>query len=638
MIHWLQGWGFLALVSIPVIILLYSLRPKRRDVLVSSNRLWREALGERQRGIGFFRLLRSLSLLLLLLAALVLSLALIEPQWLTSVGESGDQVVILDTSASMKSRLPGAGAALSPVLAETRFDIAVQQVGRLIDDLPRGRRMLLMTSGERPRLLATFSAEDDALRQSLRTAVATDEAGRPRSAWALARALLQDRDEGGDILFVTDGAFDASPGTDIRVLNVLDEAEKLPARNVAITQFDVREVVGAADRFEVMVSVQSYLEQPVQVPLTVTLERRRLASELVELGPGAREQVHLVLDRQPRGRASAAIEFDDDLETDNVARAVVNAAPPARVLLVSAGNPYLVAAFEAMHGTVLSRSDTLSEGELERAARAHDLVVLDGQHLDRLPAGRYLLVNTTVSGLPFMSDSPRWTIDPRVDRVEPSPLTEGLDFSGLRVNRALEVVPPPGSTGTVPLLWSEDRVLALAFLDHRRRLIHLGFDLAQSNFPAQAAFPLLVRAGFDWLVPRRAATGRTWLPAGATYDIHGLRAGAEVLMRLPSAEALVLSAEGPRLRFEDTSQAGFYRYTVNGVAQHFAINGIDRRESDIRPRAMDASSVDGADASASPPVADIDAAQAARALWPYLLLAGLMLLSLEWLVYLRVRG
>ena len=639
MIHWLQSWGFLALVSLPIIVLLYSLRPKRRDLRVSSNRLWREALGERQRGLGFYRLLRNVSLLLLLLAALALSLALIEPQWLTAVRESGDQVVILDTSASMKAKASGVGSRLGAALGETRFEAAVRRVEQLIDDLAQDQRMLLMTSGERPRLIAAFSNDRDGLRRSLRDVSATDEAGRPQSAWGLARALLADREHAGDgdILFITDGAFEGGPDADVRVLNVLGEEGAATARNVAITQFDIREVVGFADRFEIMVSLRSYLDEPVQVPLTITMERRRLARRDIELAPGAREQVHLAFDLRPRGRVTATIEVDDDLETDNLARAVINAAPPARVLLVSPGNPYLEAVFEAMPGAVSSKSESISPDELPRAARAHDLVVLDGQSFDALPPGRYLLVNSTAGDLPFLAGPPRWLIDPRVDRVESGPLTAGLDFSGLRINRARQVVLPPDAAGTVPLLSSEGSRLVLAYLDDRRRLIYLGFDLAQSNFPAQAAFPLLVRAGFDWLVPRRAEARRTWLPAGTRYHLRGLPDGAEVLMRLPSTEALVLRAKGSSMRFEDTAQAGYYRYSVNGVAQHFAVNGIDRHESDIRPRAPVAPPVDGPNPSSDVLDADTDAAHAARALWPYLLLAGLLLLSLEWMVHIRVR-
>jgi hypothetical protein len=82
-IQFAYPWSLLALLALPLIIILYSLRPKRRTLLLSTTLLWREALHERQRGLGLQKLLRDLSLILLLLFVLVLALGLAGPQWLT---------------------------------------------------------------------------------------------------------------------------------------------------------------------------------------------------------------------------------------------------------------------------------------------------------------------------------------------------------------------------------------------------------------------------------------------------------------------------------------------------------------------------------------------------------------------------
>ena len=83
MIELLSPWGLLAAVSIPVLVALHSLRPRRTDATVSPSYLWREALRARQRGLGLQRLLRDLGLVLLIAAAAALSLALAQPVWFT---------------------------------------------------------------------------------------------------------------------------------------------------------------------------------------------------------------------------------------------------------------------------------------------------------------------------------------------------------------------------------------------------------------------------------------------------------------------------------------------------------------------------------------------------------------------------
>ena len=106
MMQFAQPLGLLALISIPVIVLLHLLRPRRRTITVSSTALWAEALRERQRGLGLQKLFRNLSLVLLVLAALIASLALAEPRWLTESTEYHDIVIVVDTSASMRARAP----------------------------------------------------------------------------------------------------------------------------------------------------------------------------------------------------------------------------------------------------------------------------------------------------------------------------------------------------------------------------------------------------------------------------------------------------------------------------------------------------------------------------------------------------
>ena len=97
-------------------------------MVLSTTALWQAALRDRESAHGFRRLLRNLSLLLLLATALTLGLALGGPQWLTRASEDADTVLVLDVSASMKTR-SGIGT--------TRFDQALAEANGIVDGLPR---------------------------------------------------------------------------------------------------------------------------------------------------------------------------------------------------------------------------------------------------------------------------------------------------------------------------------------------------------------------------------------------------------------------------------------------------------------------------------------------------------------------
>ena len=252
--------ALLALLALPAIVVLYLLRPRPRRVVLSTTTLWQEALRDRERGLGLRRLLRDLSLLLLLATALALGLALAGLEWLTDTSESADTVVVLDVSASMKTR-SGAGT--------TRFDQALAEAAGIVEGLPRDGRMLVMTSGRKALLKTSFEADRDVLRRALAQLRPGDEVGRPREALALALSLLPSREQ-GRIYFLTDGAFEAGvdPGSPQVVFRVVGR----PARNVAITRFDFRQELASDDRFQVLMTVRNFTDAPVAVPASVSLD------------------------------------------------------------------------------------------------------------------------------------------------------------------------------------------------------------------------------------------------------------------------------------------------------------------------------------------------------------------------------
>jgi hypothetical protein len=107
--------ALISLLAIPLLLLLYLLRPRRRRVVLSTIALWQAALRDREGAQGLRKLPRTLSLLLLLATVLLLGFALAGPQWLTRSDEGTDTVLVLDVSASMRAcvgcrRLLGSGA------------------------------------------------------------------------------------------------------------------------------------------------------------------------------------------------------------------------------------------------------------------------------------------------------------------------------------------------------------------------------------------------------------------------------------------------------------------------------------------------------------------------------------------------
>jgi hypothetical protein len=604
--------ALLSLLALPLIVALHLLRPRRRRVVLSSTALWQAALKDREHGLGLRRLLGDLSLTLLLAAAAALGLALAGPQWLTHSSDRGDIVLVLDVSASMKTRA-GAGT--------TRFEQALAEAGAIVDGMPREGRLLLMTSGRRAVLRTGFESDRDALRRALAALRPTDEAGRPRAALALALSLLRHRDR-GRIIFVTDGAFDpdvdpGSPQIGFRIVGGR-------ARNVAITRFDLRQELKDENRFQALMTLRNYTDAPVVVPASVSLESRSLSRDSLEIGARGERTVVLPFSGRARGRAIARIDVDDDLAADNQAYAVVDAERPLRVLLFTPGNFYLESVLAALPGVRLQRSQWPPVEDLAQVARLYDVVVFDGVAAPRLPPGNFLLVNSVAPGLPF-SEAGR-VARPAIRGRGSSALMRDVDLAAVRIERARRVVIARPAPGLQRLFWSAETALALALLDDDVKLVYLGFDLHQSNFPLQGAFPVFFSQCLEWLGPRGDGLAPTQIAAGTTHAIEVPRGETEVDVQSPSGAAGTLAVRGGSLRIDATAEAGFYGYTAGGLTRHFAVSLADARESDINTRWLPVSPR----AAARPTQGG---AQALTPLWPHLLALALVLLALEWAVW-----
>src|SRR5512146_1689716 len=91
---------YAAAVAVPLLLVLYFLKLRRREVPVSSTLLWKRAVQDLQVNAPFQRLRRNLLLFLQMLILLALLLALARPVMNYSPGAGKLAVILIDRSAS----------------------------------------------------------------------------------------------------------------------------------------------------------------------------------------------------------------------------------------------------------------------------------------------------------------------------------------------------------------------------------------------------------------------------------------------------------------------------------------------------------------------------------------------------------
>src|SRR5262245_28896890 len=100
---WLQPWAAWFLAGLPLIVLLYLLKVRRRPATVSTLIFWQRVLEEHRRRALFQKLRHVLSLLLHLLIFALIVAALARPTFDRLVQNGSSTVIILDVRARMQA-------------------------------------------------------------------------------------------------------------------------------------------------------------------------------------------------------------------------------------------------------------------------------------------------------------------------------------------------------------------------------------------------------------------------------------------------------------------------------------------------------------------------------------------------------
>lgn len=626
--------------------LLYILKLRRRRVEVPFAPLWARLVEERSSTALFRRLKRLFSLLIQLTILALIVLAMGDPRFSSGAGcgfEPPDApperhtLLLLDTSASMATFERG----------RTRAERAAARAHTLIDELgdnPAHRLMLAAIDTDlRPLTLwtadrkAAHAAVDAWLAQGPRDA-ATDLP----HALDLADAILRGRPN-PEVVLLSDTAFPPPPPRPASPPLAVETVGE-PGDNVGIEALNVRPHLDDSLSYSLFYAVRNTADHPLKATLYLYANESGISpADFISDEHPDRIVASVALALPARGvlrdvmgdlkfegsRLAARVAIDpaedtaDPFPRDDVAFALVPERRRLRVQLVGQGNLFIQATLlvrENVDFEVISPADY-------RGPDGYDVTIVDRADVDISKPGRYFLID------PAPSDTFRITgatPEPTVARVDRDhPLARGLVLTDLGIASATRYerhktdrVVASTADGT-PLLFTRVEP------DTQRTFVVLPFDLNQSLFPVNYAFPLLVVNALNWfspqpdgLIPTHRAGQPLSLPAtlpeGEITTVGPPEAGPIDARRL--ADRITLRAD----------RIGIYELTTPDAKSPLlvAINLMDPDESDISPR--------GDYAAWTPPPPWTPAAPPwPGTVWRALLLIALGVSVVEWLTWHR---
>ena len=370
------------LLAIPII-LLYMLRLRRREIVVSSTFLWQQVMQDSEANTPWQRLRRNLLLLLQLLILAMLVIALARPFFSVPAVGSGQIVLLLDASASMNA---------TDVNGQSRFEAAKAEALNVINAMSVTDSMTIVRVADVPEVIAPATSD----RLTLSAAVTAAQPSNASADWP------------GALTLAVGGALDAS---DFNVVIISDGGLGDPAllpeipgevsyvtvgqssENIAISALATRSLAGQAP--QLFTQITNYGPRDAQIVYSLTVDGELFVSDFYTVP--AQDNIALTSEKLPEGfklieaglTVPTSSTIPDYLAEDNRAWAVNSGAVTRQALLMSPGNLFVeqvLRSLPAVEGF---------KGDLDRGIprQPFDLYIFDGWLPDALPEGDILFIN-----------------------------------------------------------------------------------------------------------------------------------------------------------------------------------------------------------------------------------------------------
>ncbi len=677
----LQPWVLItaAAITVPLLLLLYFLKLRRREQTISSTLLWKRAVQDLQVNAPFQRLRKNLLLFLQLLVLLACAVALARPVVQSTISNEKSVVILIDRSGSMNTREG----------EQTRLEIAKDQAVRLVRTLNRtgsswfsfsgpqdATRAMVIAFADRATIVSPFTTNTSDLIPLIEAIEPTDGPTHLREALELAEAYsMITRVEmrpnvdapASRLVVMTDGNIADLDQIVLRSGSIEQIRIGQQRDNAGITAMRLQRNYERPEELSVFLQVQNFGPEAVTSDLSLYVGAGPAAMSLssvqtVELGPArarsrpdaagaegeeaagaavpspaeeneSRDAVSLTfeLTMPTSGLVEARLARGDALEFDNRAFAVVPAPRRLQVLLVSAGNFFLESALvgqpiEKLTYWTPQQYESKPAAELEVNGQClFDVVIFDKHDTARLPAGNYLFigcvpkVENVERGEELANHAVMWWDETHalLRNVAMEPIIAARGFE-LRLPQTAEKI-AEGPRGPLLARYSRDG----------RQFLILTFAVEDTNWFLQSGFPIFAYNALRYLGSGGTIEEQASLAPGSSVRIPAPANVSSVRVVDPAGRTSeVPVGEDGVARFAGTNRAGVYQVQPGVEGRDLvAVNLEDPHESRITPTSMTVGGVN---------VAQGEAIRTSTPeVWRWFVGAALLILMIEWYIYNR---
>lgn len=646
-----------ASIAIPLLLLLYFLKLRRVEHTISSTLLWKKAVQDLQVNAPFQKLRKNLLLLLqfLLLAAVLFAIA--GPVMNFVRQPERNVVLLIDQSASMQTIEDG---------VRSRMDLAKEAASDFVDNLASGSKAMVIAFSDRAEVVCTFTNDKRRLKERIDSIEANDARTRIGEALQLAVAYSSSFVETGS----TGGGFNPES---LQIANIelfsdgrlSDAAEEFVTRakmihhvigkatdNAGITAFDVRREIDRPGVVSVFAQVQNFGDKPVTLDASLFLDAKLKDVQQVSLGPATsatsrpsaddvasgRNVLFEPFDHDAGGVLSVKLSRKDALMVDNEVSGPIDPPRAIRILVVCDDRETTYMLDRVFHDALdISDVTLMTTSQYENAPdnqvavegrSAFDLVVIADHDTNRLLPGNYMFFG----GIPKIDSlSVEGTVDENyfVTWREAHPLLRYVSLDNVYTIKWKRLKLPEHAARLVE---GEDSTVMALITDPGHRYVVVAFDLLESNFRMQPAFPIFMQNAVDYLSGGAVTDASHLIAPGDTFSVSTPPGATEMTVVRPDGTEDELDVNDRHtMSYGKTREVGAYHAQFDDkdkTVETYCANILDATESTIRPNknlslsGQKIKSVSG----------DVEVNEP---LWPWAVGLALLLLLVEWWIYNR---
>jgi Ca-activated chloride channel family protein len=563
--NFLAPGAFWFLAALPVVIVFYLLKRKRVVRVISSTLLWQRFLSETQASAPFQKLRHNWLLILQLLLLLFVILALSRPYFSGRSASRSLRVLVLDASASMQSTDE----------APSRFAKAKAEALKWVDALRDNDQMIVLLAGPSTEVKQSPTSNKAALRRAIESCEATDARGDLNDALKLAETLVRDQ-PASEVHLFSDGAVPDLSSLENKGLPLVFHPVGTRGNNLAIVNLDVKANPENPEQRAIYVGVANFSTNRQEVEVDLVFEKQVVDSRVLAVEPGATAPHVFVAPQTRDGIFTVRLVANDDLAADNEASAVSMLPKPLRVLLVTRGNNFLERALSSV-----AKARVTTAAEWSPSLGEFDVVVLDDAAVTTLPKENLLALH--VASTNWFESWAKLENPMIIDWKGAHPLLRYVNLDNVLIRESLAVKTPPWA---VSLVESQTSPLVLAGETRRQKVVWVGFDVTESNWPLKVSFPIFIANALDWLDPSLAGAADRMIPAGGTIRMPAPDGAVEAKILTPAgtSRSVPINTNRHEIAFSETLKQGVYRVEAGTNQTWFCVNLLDASESRAQPR------------------------------------------------------